>query len=383
MRDAKRRMIGLVLGLVLVPVVCLADGGTAGENRSLLEQWRQDPDHAARLKSNQSAFRRLSPDGQERLRKLDRDLAEETPAMRVRLKGVLDRYNVWLESLPEDQRRSIESAPDRKTRLERIRDIRQQDLVKRLAKAQQEQIAKLQGKEKADLTAKLLQEDLEQRADWRAAERNWDQMLFRPQSLPLRLQGPQGGLPKETYAYIEKNLLPVLTSEEDKRLKEAEGKWPRFPRVLIELADNHPTAILPVGPTHIHELNLSAKGIPKSLIEDLRKAEGKWPDFGVVIRKWHKKPGEKRHVELEQRFTPQSPRDFPLAVQQFIDKRLLPALTDEERRELTREEGNWPEYPRRLTELARKHNLPIPGDPIPGPIDWDRYRVRPLNGELR
>ena len=311
MLDAKRRLMVLVLATGLVPVLCFADGAP-DENRELLEKWRQDPDHLARLKQNQAVFRKLPADAQERLRKLDRDLADENPAMRARLKGVLDRYNAWLDSLPEEPRRSIETAPDRKTRLDRIRELRKQEFVKRLPKAQQEQIARARDRERAELIDRFVQDDLEQCADWHAAERLWH-TDNRPQRLSM--------LSKDAQQYLEKNLFPMLSSDEEKRLKDAEGRWPRFPRVLIELTDSHPTSVLgPVGPTHVSEL--TPKVSPKLVPDELRKAEGKWPEFGVAMRKAPKsKFAEKRHFELEPRDTPARAKDFPLAVQSFIEKR--------------------------------------------------------------
>jgi hypothetical protein len=380
MCSVQRRLIVLVLAGVLVPMMCLADASTpSDENRELLAKWKQDPEHMARLKRNQAAFRRLSPEAQDRLRKLDHDLTEETPGIRRRLEDVQRRYSAWLGSLSEDQRRSIESAPDRRARLERIRNIRMGEWLRRLPKAQREQLAKLKdGKERNEFIHKLWQEDLDQRADWQAAERNWEQWM--------RGQGPQKiqNLSKDMQQYVEKNLNPVLTADEKRRLEEAEGKWPRFPRVLIELIDAHPTSIMPVGPTRINDLKDSGKVgfLSAKQREHLSKFEGKWPEFGIAVRDTHKK-GEKRHIDLDPRYTPANPKDFPLAVRQFIETRLQPALSEDEQRTLSRQENIWPAYPKLVIELARKHNLPIPVDPIPNAAEWDRYRVRPLLGDGR
>ncbi len=380
MRYAQRKLLAAVLA-VLVPLVGLADPGPSlDENRQALEKWRQDPQHAARLKRNQAYFRRLPPDVQDRLRKLDRDLSEEGPAMRARLRGVMERYSAWLDSLTEEQRKSIETAPNRKARLERIRELRQEQWAKQLPKAKQDQLAKVKGKERAELIHKFWQEDLEHRADWQVAERNWRQMVDKPQQLPTNY----ATLPRDMQIYYDKSLKPLLTAEEEKRLKDAEGKWPRYTRVLVELADLHPLSVLgPIGPTRIDELKTRERKLvdspkEKGLRDRLTAAEGKWPDFGVVMREDSKKGGEKRHLELPARFTPAHPRDFSPAVQQFIERRLLPALSDDERNSLTETEGKWPAYPKLLVKLAREHNLPVPTDPLPGAAEWDRYRTRSL-----
>jgi hypothetical protein len=379
----RRKLMVALVPAILVPLVGFADPGPSlEENRQRLEQWRQDPEHLARLQRNQAFFRRLSPAAQEQLRKLDRDLNEERPGMRARLKGVLERYTAWLDSLSEAERKSIENAPDRKTRLERIRELRQQQWIKRLPHAQQEQIKNAKDKERSELIRKLWQDDLERRADWRAAERNWD-MTHRPKQQPVS----PATLPPEMQQYYEKGLKPLLNKEEEKRLKEAEGKWPRYPRVLVELADSHPLSVLgPIGPTHIDELGAGFQQkfqSDKKLLLRLKQAEGKWPDFGAVM---HDARKGKEQIFFAQKLggrTPAQLKDFPIVVQQFITQRLLPALSEDEQRAMTRAEEKWPEYPRLIVELARKHNLPIPADPLPGPIDWDRYRARSLSAVER
>jgi hypothetical protein len=381
MRRAYSQWLAVLFAAGVVPLLCLADGG-ASDNRQLLEQWRKDPAHAERLKRNLAYFQHLSPEAQDRLRKLDRDLGDEIPGMRARLKGVLERYNAWLDALPEDQRKSIEDAPDRKTRLERVRALRMQQWVKRLPKAHREQLARAGEKERPELVQKWSRDDLEQRLDWLAAQRNWE-AAHRAVRPPTRINQ----LPKEVQVYYEKSLKPLLTREQEKQLAEADDKWPRFLRVLVELSDSHPLSVLgPIGPTKVEQLPVNVhKVLKEKQRERLEQAEGKWPEFMVVLREELRKPGERRLIEMT-RFTPSHPRDFAPAVQQFIEKRLLPALTEDEKKALAREEGSWPAYPRRLVELARRHNLVVPSEPaLPASlaIDWDRYRFRSLTGETR
>lgn len=380
------KILATLLPAILVPLAVLAGPApTLEENRQALEKWQQNPQRLARLKRNQTIFRRLPTDAQERLRKLDRDLNEEGPAMRSRLKGVMDRYSTWLDSLPEEDRKSVVNAPDRRARLERIRELRQQQWVRQLPRPQQEQINKLQGKDRTELVRKLWQEDLDRRADWQVAERHWDLMLHKPQQLPLS----RDTLPRETRQFLDASLKPLLTADEDRRLREAEGKWPRYPRLLVDLADSHPLSVLgPIGPTRIEDLPSESQRFlkgekAKKLHERLKQAEGKWPEFGVVMHEL-RKSGEKRHLDLKREFVPSHPKDFPTAVQHFIETRLLLALADDEQKALAKAEGNWPAYPKLIVELARKHNLPIPADPLPGLADGDKYRARSVSaGEER
>src|SRR5712675_203455 len=64
----------------------------ADANRAQLARWKADPEHLARLRQNLAAFRALSPERQEQLRRLDRALHAEDPSTQVRLWNVLERY---------------------------------------------------------------------------------------------------------------------------------------------------------------------------------------------------------------------------------------------------------------------------------------------------
>ena len=46
-------------------------------------------------------------------------------------------------------------------------------------------------------------------------------------------------------------------------------------------------------------------------------------------------------------------------------------MTGDERRELGRLEGKWPDYPQRLMKHAEEHDLSVPGVMLPGsPKRW-------------
>ncbi len=389
-----RRFLGFGCALALA-VPLLAQDDSAEENRRLLEKWRADPVHAARLQHDLAVFQRLSPERQQRLRKLDRDLQEENPALRARLGRVLQRYTDWLDRLPEAERRSIEQAPDRKARLERIAEIRRREWTRRLPQARREQLAKLPEDQRKEQTHKLWQEQWESRADWLVALRH-DEIFKREEQAPVRL----AILPADVQKFYEESLRPLLSKAEEKRLRDAEGKWPRYLRTLVELADTHPLSVLgPIGPTGLNppkdmvqlpprlkEAMLGPKA-SKSL-QHLRKllehADGRWPEAGVVLRDWASR-AKKPNWQLDQRFMPSHAYQLPPFVQQFLEKRLLPALDEEDRVRLKNTEGHWPAYPRLVIELAHKHNLTVPTDKaLPGAFKfWDAYRVRSVTAPLQ
>ncbi|MBY0523115.1 MAG: hypothetical protein K2R98_06935 [Gemmataceae bacterium] len=381
------RLLAL-LALATFPLWGIAEpaGDVSDENRQLLEKWREDPQHYARLKRDLGSFRKMSPEQQERLRKLDRDLQAEQPAMRGRLKGVMERYADWMDKLSESERQSIEKAPDRKARLHRIRELREQQWVKRLPKAQQEQIKNAKNRE--EVISKIWHEEWEQRADWQVTVRHGDLLTKKDPPLPSSL----AQLPEEVRRYVTDNLLPLLSKDEEKRLKEAEGKWPRYLRVLVELSDSHPYSVQgPIGPTKISALPgpyqdlLRSKNYKKTRDRlEHRDVEGHWPEFGKVARESFRGGGPfgPKFSPISPEFTPDRPSRFSSGVQVFLDKKLVPALDDEDRVRLHNAQDHWPDYPRTIVELARKHNLPIPSEKtLPGPFEfWDRYRVRSVTG---
>ena len=91
-------------------------------------------------------------------------------------------------------------------------------------------------------------EQWETRIDLQIALRHGE-VLKREEAVPVRLSM----LPADVQKFVEENLRPLLSKAEEKRLKEAEGKWPRYLRTLVELADTHPISVLgPIGPTGLN-----------------------------------------------------------------------------------------------------------------------------------
>jgi hypothetical protein len=63
-------------------------------------------------------------------------------------------------------------------------------------------------------------------------------------------------------------------------------------------------------------------------------------------------------------------------MQEFVDKKLIAAMDNDDKLRLIRAEGKWPEYPTAIQEIAKKHNLDVPWHTLPGPRErWDRYRL--------
>src|SRR5262249_8134260 len=105
--------------------------------------------------------------------------------------------------------------------------------------------------------------------------------------------------------------------------------------------------------------------------EMFQKVEGKWPEFGMALRRM---PSYDKHP-LPTWLTPSAPKDFSEPLQEFITL-LEGKLSSEDVKRLHAAEGKWPDYPKMLLELARKHKLDVPGMTLPGPRElWDNARA--------
>src|SRR6516225_9314287 len=92
---------------------------TAGEleqNRHRLARWQTNPQNYARLRSDLAHFLTLPEARQERLRRLDHDLSQESPYTQAHLFDVMERYADWLDRLSPADRDRVQQAPDRKQR---------------------------------------------------------------------------------------------------------------------------------------------------------------------------------------------------------------------------------------------------------------------------
>jgi hypothetical protein len=343
------------------------------KNQKQLEAIRKDPEEYSRLTHRLSAFLKLPPEEQERMRKLDHDLNRENIRSAGRLERALERYVTWLESLPQSDRQLIESAPNADERLRRIRDVRQQQWISHLAKGNRDRLQKLTGKDRESLLQQLRKEVKDRRHDWAVAIKNWNELLNVGQQFSHLKDFPQ-----PVQAFFQNVIAPKMTKAEADRLQAAEGQWPLYPRILVELADLYSPALPgPEGPKRFREL-------PKDLQERLQKlkpaqrarlyaAEGKWPDFAMRVTEL----AHRQQIPLSKQLGACRPEEFSIPISRFIKSELEPALKTEQLARLKSAEGRWPGYPLTLVNQARLHHLQIPGMHLPGRQEyWDRFRVQ-------
>jgi hypothetical protein len=362
-------------GLLLVPMLAFLMAATSSSedtsdlerNRQLLQKWKAEPEHYARLQRDLHDFWALPEAKRRQLRQLDRAVHQLDARTQKRLWKVAERYEAWLERLPEDERRRIEQTKDTQERLRLIRALRDRQWIERLPQKVRADLDKLPNDARPAATARLRDQERQQRLVWK-----------RPLNVAPHPRQPSrpADLPVEVRNFIDKQLVPHLTPEEKRQYNAALGHWPEFPHAVKELAKHHP--VLPPLPhkaiVRFEDLpdqsKVAAGGKPSwerrvDVWERLRRVEGKWPEWALTFHGLLSKPQQQRMPPLGA----SRPADFPANVREFIENTLRPKLSKSEKKELHALLGRWPDYPQHLLRLAEKHKLTVPGMSLPGG-DW-------------
>jgi hypothetical protein len=351
-------------------------------SRQRFEQLRKRPEQLERLRAEAKAFLDLPEERRQQITEVHEQLNREAPATQARLQVVLDRYADWLGSLDKATREKIEQAPDKQKRLALIREIREQQWLKEQPKALRDQIAALQGEERKELIAKEKKEERRRRVEWIIASRFWSELEGEAKGrkvLPTKF----AELPLPVRDYVRDYLLKMFLNQEEKdQLAGVEGQWPQYPMKLVELASKHPAA-LPgnAGPKSIKELPnevlLKLRLLKKDAPIPVPKKEarlleaGNWPAFGSSLAKVAKL----KKTAFDHEFLAYDRDCLTKEMQEFLKKRLEPALNRDDLKRLYDSEGKWPEYPKTIQELADRHQLRPPWFILPPGEDWNKYRL--------
>lgn len=337
-----------------------------------------------RLRRNAIHLLSLSAAQRARIFKLEETLEKMPAVRRESIEKTLGRYAAWFDELTPKDRKRVQDAVDSRTRLEVIRQLRAEEWLRRQPAVVREEVTKLSADKRAEKIHDLRGLEQQRKLDWLIASRFWNE-LARKQPLPARLEDfPVRDLPH----FVNDYLKPFLSVEEWSRLQEAEGTWPAFPRTLVALADAHPLALPgPRGPMYFQDLPAELRKrlvrtskMQKDMIpRPIRQEEGRWPAFAIAITKFA--AGKQSGIPVFPfELWPQHPKALSQRVSTFIEKELRPALETDEQIQLLRAEthGGWPELPQTIDDLARKHDLQVPWQTLPGSEEyWDKYRWRP------
>jgi hypothetical protein len=106
---------------------------------------------------------------------------------------------------------------------------------------------------------------------------------------------------------------------------------------------------------------------------------GKWPEFPLEVHREVPFAPFGKVPFTPPPLGPARPADFKQPVREFAAKELFPKLTADEKRDLDRVQGKWPDYPQRFLNYANKYDLSVPGVTLPGPPrKWEAtYGLRP------
>lgn len=346
-------------------------------------------------------FRGYPVERRQQLRKLDTDWHDLPPAEQNRLRPVLENYALWLDRLPDAERRDILAAPTPVARLEAVTQLSQRQWRDGLPLPTREKLASTAGvEERLELVRACKAGEKARRDEWHVARRQWPTLFGRDRQAPWPFSEP--ALVKQVDEYVKAVLkvdlaapppkingkfeLPAgarLDRGEFAYLKSAhdaakkEGNWFVYGVAVHRLSQQHPylPEPLPGRPMIVTVAALPAELPPRFRLPPKSfdaTTRGKWPEFALEVAR---KCGTER-VPVPESLGPCRPADFAEPVRDFVTKVLVPRLTDAERDDLKKLEGKWPDYPQRVIALARlpKYDFAVPTVTLPGvPSLWSKY----------
>lgn len=347
---------------------------------------RLDRPLAAELQARRfEEFRSLAPKRRQEIVALDRQFRELPEAERDRLGGVLEDYAVWIDRLPDPLRAEVLSAPGRDERFAAVETVLVKERIESLPAEKRQKLRLItDANEKASLLKGWFDEEQEQRQEWHLAARQWQAIKDGKRPWPFADESLRKEIERfvKTVFKVESNATR-LTTEESRRLEfirketERDRAWFQYGAVLLELADRHPSLPETREGVPITQLDQLPKTIQTELSRKplvfqnrIRPTIGKWPDFALSIN------AENRVQKLGTlpSLGPCRPGEFREPVEQFLTETLQSKLTPVQILDLKRLEGHWPEYPRKMLELAKLHDLSVPGVTLPGsPQLWQQY----------
>ncbi len=335
------------------------------------------------------SFRTLHPARQAEIVKLDQELHAKEPKERDRLFRSLEVYAVWLERLADrdpERRAAVLDAGTSNKRLRVILEVREQQWTDALPPPQRKMLDAIAiPTERAALRQQLKDEEASRR-ERRAFVRQHAE-AFAANKSPWPFDTETGRKEVEVFAQAvfrvddpnpKRCRLTIEQLGEYRRtheLAKRDGVWAWYGLTVYELANLHPYLPEPSDPKLMFDGNELPPALKKGASFRLQRYVGKWPEYAIELQK-----------ELLGGKSPFMPTlgpvrtiDFKEPVRTFVTKELLPKMTGDEKRDLQRHEGKWPDYPRKLLDYAVKYDLSVPGVTLPGsPKKWDAtYGIRP------
>jgi hypothetical protein len=327
------------------------------------------------LETLTKAFRALPAARRDEIVKLDRDLhALDAPA-RLRLFRALEVYAVWLERLPDAERRGVLAVATPGLRLDTIGKVRDQQWVAALPR---------EVRNKPELIQQWRDDEAHRRERTAFVLRHAEAFAANKAPWPFDTEAGRKEVvefAKHTFKTDDPKKCRLSQEElaEYRRLHstaERENTWAWYGLYVYQLSARHP--YLPESDNAklmMTELN----DLPEPYARVFKKKDGTWRIKQSTVGKWPDFPLEVVKDVSFLKFLPPNPplgparlSDFKPAVREFATKELFPKLSGDEKGALQRLEGKWPDYPQRFVQYARQHDLSVPGVTLPGPPKkWD------------
>jgi hypothetical protein len=330
------------------------------------------------------AFKALPPARQQAVRELDRQLNAQDAATRDRLTRVLEAYAIWLDRLPESERRGVLAAATPLLRLGVIRDIREHQWLNALPAAQKATLTGLDPAARGEKIRLWKEEEARRRDVWTFARKHADTFVTNRQPWPFDSEAARKDVPEFIRVAFKTDdprgcrFTPPELAQYREALEAAQksNEWAWYGKAVYELTRRHEVLPEPaVGEpiTDYSQLKAAAQFFQRSTRAQKTTLvyQGKWPEFALAVHNFAAAEKGDKLPPLPP-LGPAKVADFKEPVREFWEKELSPKLTQAERNHLRSLEGRWPEYPREFVQLARQHDLSVPGVMLPGMLrKWE------------
>jgi hypothetical protein len=331
-------------------------------------------------------FRRLPPNRQAALRELDRELFAQDPAEREYLLRILEAYALWLSRLAPEQRRLILSAGDAAQRLQRIRELREQQWLEALPAEQQKRIRSLSTQERIETIRRLKRHESDRRETWSFIRRHAEEIAanripwpFHDETLRKAVvefgrqafQLDEAGKERLTANERQRYLAALHTAEQT-----GGSAWFSYGREVYNLSRKYERFLLP-PPRGQPVLDYTDLGPAARFFEKGRAPavtapfRGRWPEFALAVLDYANSLPPAERPKLPP-LGPARLEELREPLRRVIEQELWPKLRPQDRKALTAVEGKWPDYCRELRKWAAFHDVSLPGIMLPGsPRHWE------------
>jgi hypothetical protein len=352
------------------------------------------------LQQQMNRWKALSPARQSQIRELEQKLKTLDEPNRTTLNRVMQAYAVWIDELPNDQRKRITEAANSLDRLVTVKDLREKQWLTSLPKSQRDLFASKKDhlSEQADLVKQWRDEEQRREQEWRIAGPLMEQIGEKVRHV---LDQPLAKRQVELWIKTVEGIGFDGVGRELNLLKQEMRSanpvaWTWFGLRLYRIQEANYQRLLPGpldGPKSWESLPPDVrkallerdKQAQKNLKQLAPRSQSRWPDYALAVRQL----ADQLKITLPASLGPNKLESMPADLRIFIKDQLIPEiakLPDGKRMmaELQRaEKGTWPDFPRTLVKVANEAKIVIPGWMLPGTHEEWHAIFEPLKKRRR